>query len=216
MNLRFWRADDGRLYVHNTSHAVGGVLLVVPTLISTEVWSRWEPATPEALQRQAAAFAKQTAAREHAAELNRLRATVGAPAPAFAGTDVLSGRPVTNADFAGKVVVVHAWSTDTGPSALKPLHAAYEKYHTGGMEIIGLCRNSADQRQKVVDFIKSHKLTWPQFYDGRGTHGEIFEAYYGARAIAPICVIDRHGNVTALVTKPAELDATVAAALAVP
>jgi hypothetical protein len=78
------------------------------------------------------------------------------------------------------------------------LAALYEKYRARGLEIIGLCTNPERDREKVVDFIKANGLTWPQFHDGRGAQGEIFEAFFGA--LPPrYCVIDRQGKVTALV-----------------
>jgi len=213
-NFRLWRATDGRLYAHGTRRAIGEAMLV-PVMFSAEVWCRWDPATPEAMARQAAVLAQQVEAGQRAVELNRQRANVGATAPAFAGMDVVTGRPITNADYAGKVVVVHVWSTGTLSTTLKPLRACYEANHARGLEMIGLCRSPAEEREKVVDFIKSHDLTWPQFYDGKGIHCEMFEAFYGT--LPPrFCVIDRHGIIVALVASTKDLDAAVATALAAP
>jgi len=55
-NFRLWRGADQRLYAHGTRRAVGQAMLM-PVVVSNEVWYRWELATPEALQRQAAALA---------------------------------------------------------------------------------------------------------------------------------------------------------------
>jgi len=55
-NFRLWRGADGRLYAHGTRRAVASVMLL-PAMVSNEVWYRWDPATSEALARQAAALA---------------------------------------------------------------------------------------------------------------------------------------------------------------
>ena len=212
---RLWRAPDGRLYARGTSRAVGEMLLI-PGTFSQEVWCRWDPATPEALARQAAVLAKQAEAGARAAEINRNRATVGTKAPPFTGADVLTGRPVTSADFAGKVIVFHAWSTGTSSRSLNPLQAAEEKYRARGLEIIGLCKNPANEREKVADYIKASHLTWPQLYDGKAAHGEIFEAYYGTLTGSQFCVIDRHGTIAAFARTTKELETALEKALAAP
>lgn len=207
LTLRFWRAADGRLYIHNTGRSIGEVMLL-PVLLSTEVWSRWEPATTESLARQAEAG-------RHAGALNQHRAIVGEPAPVFAGTDVLTGRFIASADYAGKVVLLHVWSTRTASNTLKALRSAYETHHARGLEIVGLCREPAEERDRVLAFAKANGLAWPQLHDGQGTRGGIIEAYYGTRP-PRFCVIGRNGVVAALVVSPKDLDAAVAAALATP
>lgn len=215
LTTRFWHAADGRLYAQSTRHDAG-VVLVVPVNTSFEFWTRWDPATPEGLRRQAAVLAKQADTSARAAELNRNRPAVGAPVPAFAGTDVLTGRAVSSNDFAGKVTVLHAWATGSGSRPLKPLHTVYAKYRARGLAMIGLCLNRANEREKIAAFIQSNALTWPQLYDGQETHGGIFEAYYGTQSGWQFCVIDRHGNLAAFVRTADELAAAVAAALAAP
>ncbi|MBI5771003.1 MAG: TlpA family protein disulfide reductase [Verrucomicrobia bacterium] len=214
MTIRLWRAPDGRLYAHDTRRAIGAVA-VVPIMVSSGTWSRWEAATPEALEKQAAALAAQAESRRRTAELNRLRANVGAKAPAFAGADVVTGRPVSNADFSGKVVVLHAWSTGSAAAPLGTLRAISEKYRASGLAIVGLCTNPPDTRGPVVEFIAAHRLDWPHLYDGKGPRGEIFEAYHGAMP-PRYFVIDRAGNVAAIVPTAASVEKAVAAALAVP
>ncbi len=214
---RFWRGPDGRLYAQSTSQGVGGVLLIVPTVISTEVWCRWEVASPEALRKQAAAHAQLAASTEHRATVNRNRATEGAKAPSLAGATDLTGHTLTTADHEGKVVVVHAWSTNTGDRSLTRLKTIYSKYHSRGLEIVSVCTNPAGERGKVTEFVKARGITWPQLYDEKGVQGALFEAFYGTNP-GSYCVIDRRGNVAALVGSTAvdKLETAIVKALAPP
>ncbi len=198
MTLRLWRAADGRLYAHGTARTVGGVFLVVPFVSSGEVWCRWDPATPAALQRQAAEVEKLAADHARAVEENRQRVKVGAPAPDFSGADLLTDRPVSSGDYHGKVVLLHFWSTETKPRVFEALRAIYEKYHGRGLEIVGICENPASERDKAAGFLKVHGLAWPQLFDGKGPRGELFVAYAGALSLSPYGVIDRDGNVAAI------------------
>ncbi|MFM9080737.1 MAG: peroxiredoxin family protein, partial [Opitutaceae bacterium] len=214
MTTRLWLAPDGRLYAHDSRRAMGAVA-VVPFLVSSETWSRWEPATPETLEKQAAAHARQDEASRRAAELNRLRPKVGDRAPAFSGTDVLTGRPVTSADFGGKVLVLHSWSTRPGTQPPRALQKLHEKFHARGLEMVGLCRDPAGEREHVFALIRSRSLPWPQLHEGTGTRGEIFEAFHGA--LPPrYFVIDRQGHVAAILPTTAALEPAVTAALDAP
>lgn len=210
--VRLWRAPDGRLNARFTRGAIGGALLV-PFQHSEDAWCRWDRATPAAMARQVAALTLQAEAEAHAAELNRRRATVGTKAPDFASTDVLTGRSVTSADYNGKAVVLHVWYTGGGSRPLRTLRAAHAKFHDRGLEIVGLCLNPANEREKVIRFIKSEHLTWPQIHDGQGTHAKLFEATYGASSPS-YCVIDRHGNIAAFAVGDSALNTAVATALA--
>jgi|GEM_PF-2824128 len=210
--FRLWRAPDGRLYASRTASGVG-VWMGVPSISSSEVWCRWDPATPEAVR-------KQVATEEHNRELDRRIPAVGATAPPFHGADVLTRRPVTSADYAGKVVVLHFWTTfapSTQRIFLNPLRAVYEKDRDRGLEIVGICLNPARQQKIVADFIKSNDLAWPQLYDGKGKHGEVYEAYFGSGLSSPsYCVIDRRSHVAVFAWGPDQLQREIAQALAAP
>lgn len=214
MTVRFWRAADGRLYARVTGNFVGQRLLV-PTVSSSELWCRWDPATPEAVQKQADTLFAHDRARSEAAEVNRRRARVGAKAPTITGSDLLTGRPVNSVDYKGSVMLLHVWSTSTDARALKWLRAAYEKHHGRGLEIVGLCKNPANEREQVGAFIKAHDLIGPQLYDGKGTQGELLEAYFGT-APWSYCVIDRQGRIAAFAVGTNRLEAAIEKALGLP
>jgi peroxiredoxin len=218
LTMRFWQAVDGRLYVHIVARAVGAVAVVVPFVSTGEVWCRWDPATLAAREKQTADLGRLLGARQRAMTLNRNRATVGDVAPDFTGTDAVTGREVSSDDYEGKVVLVHFWSTKTLPRTLDAVRARYEKYHGRGLEVVGNCQNAANESEKVAQFIKANRLVWPQLYDGKGAQGEMFEAYAGSLPYPPLCVVDRRGNVAAVVFTATgdRLDAALEKALALP
>lgn len=113
----------------------------------------------------------------------------------FEETD-LSGAPLKLASYRGKVVLVDFWATWCGPcvAELPNVLAAFEKYHAQGFEIVGV---SLDQdRAKLDAFLAEKKMTWPQFFDGKGWENKLAQAY-GIRSIPATFLLDREGKIVA-------------------
>lgn len=206
LTLQLWRAADGRLYVRGVGNFVGGIMLV-PTLSSKEVWCRWDPATPDALQRQAAEVDTLNANKAREIALNAARPKVGETAPSFEGSDGFTGRPIRLADYRGKVLVLYVWST-TEPRMGRPVRSVYGKYHERGLDVVGLCKNTASEKGQVVEFLRSTAMPGAQLYDGEGMQGKVFETYFGATP-GYYCVIDRQGVVAAVGALPYTLEDAV-------
>ena len=108
----------------------------------------------------------------------------GAKFPDFDEKDV-TGKPVSVANYKGKVVLIDFWATWCGPcvAELPNVLKAYDKHHSKGFEIIGI---SLDQDQsKLTTFTKQKNMTWQQFFDGKGW-GNKLAAKYGVAAVYPL------------------------------
>lgn len=104
------------------------------------------------------------------------------------------GKPLKLSALKGKVVLIDFWATWCGPciQELPNVIAAYKKYHGQGFEIVGI---SLDQdEQKLKDFLASHDMPWPQFFDGKGWQNEVGQLY-GVQSIPKTYLLDRDGKV---------------------
>ena len=136
---------------------------------------------------------------------------VGAPFPDFEEKD-LANKPLSVAQFKGKVVLVDFWATWCGPCVreLPNVLQTYEKYHPKGFEIIGI---SLDQdKTRLTSFIEQQKMTWPQYFDGKGW-GNKLAAKYGVNSIPATYLLDGEGKIIARNLRGEDLAAEVAKAL---
>jgi thiol-disulfide isomerase/thioredoxin len=120
---------------------------------------------------------------------------VGKTFTPFAEKD-LSGAPLALPTGKGKVVLVDFWATWCGPcvAELPNVIAAYQKYHDRGFEIVGV---SLDKDRAALDaFIAEHKMTWPQYFDGRGWENKLAQAY-GIHSIPATFLLDGEGKIIA-------------------
>ena len=137
---------------------------------------------------------------------------VGNKFPDFEEKD-LAGQPLSIANFKGKVVLVDFWATWCGPCVqeLPNVLRAYEKHHAEGFEIIGI---SLDQdERKLKDFTKQMKMTWPQYFDGKGW-GNKLAGKYGVQSIPATFLLDGSGNIIGRDLRGEALEEAVSKALA--
>ena len=97
----------------------------------------------------------------------RLKIHTGDKVPSFRASTV-QGAPVSFPDdYKGKVVLLGFWATWCSPcvKALQALTGIYERYHSQGLEILGVSLDETNSAQKLVKFCQSHNMPWPQILD---------------------------------------------------
>ncbi len=135
----------------------------------------------------------------------------GAQFPDFKETD-LNGKPLSISGLKGKVVLVDFWATWCGPCITELPHVkkAYEKYSKDGFEIVGV---SLDQdKDTLTKFLAKEKMTWPQFFDGKGWQNKVSTSY-GINSIPATFLLDKDGKILAKGLRGDALEAAVAKAL---
>jgi peroxiredoxin len=147
-------------------------------------------------------------------EAKKIKSTLvkGAQFPDFEEKD-LAGKPLSVANYKGKVVLVDFWATWCAPCVgeLPNVIKAYEKHHSDGFEIIGI---SLDQdEKKLKNFTKEKNMTWQQYFDGKGW-GNKLAGKYGVQSIPATYLLDREGKIIGKDLRGPALDEAVTTALA--
>ena len=147
-------------------------------------------------------------------EAEKIRRTLveGTKLPDFAEKD-LAGKPLSIADYKGKVVLIDFWATWCVPCRIEfpNVLKTYEQYHAQGFEIIGV---SLDEDQSALErFIKENNLTWQQYYDGKRFENKL-AAKYGVMFIPTNYLLDGDGKIIGKDLRGDELEEAVGKALA--
>ena len=137
---------------------------------------------------------------------------VGSQFPDFNEKDAM-GKPLSIANYKGKVVMIDFWATWCGPcrGELPNVVATYQKYHDKGFEIIGVSLDS--DQQKLLSFIKDNNMTWQQFFDGQGWSNKL-AVKYGIESIPMTFLLDGNGRIIGKNLRGQELTDMVANAVA--
>jgi len=119
----------------------------------------------------------------------------GVAFPDFAEKD-LTGKPLSIAQFKGKIVLVDFWATWCGPcvAELPNVIEAYKKYHDKGFEIIGISLDKDEAKLKA--FLSEKGMAWPQYFDGLAWESKLGKKY-GINSIPSTFLLDKEGKIIA-------------------
>ncbi|MHC4152226.1 MAG: TlpA family protein disulfide reductase [Planctomycetota bacterium] len=106
----------------------------------------------------------------------------------------LDGKTIDINNYLGKVVLIDFWATWCGPCIyeMPSVIALYNKYHDKGFEIIGISLDK--DLVKFENYLSQNRITWPQYYDGKGWDNKI-SSRFGVMGIPATVLIDKNGIV---------------------
>ncbi len=119
----------------------------------------------------------------------------------------LSGVEQRLSAYRGRVVVLNFWATYCVPclKEMPDLAAIQNHYAALGVQVIGAAADTAEDKQKVLQFIKSSKVNFPVWL---GASAEDMQRFGLGSALPGTVVIGRDGKIAAKfrgIIKPAEL-----------
>lgn len=98
------------------------------------------------------------------------------------------------AKLRGKTVLVIYWATNCVPCTedLPELRQLYQAYKSKGFEIVGVCLDM--DLPPVAEYIQTHKVPWPQIYEGKGLESPA-AIQYGVISLPTMFLVNAQGIV---------------------
>ncbi len=133
--------------------------------------------------------------REHAGEeYTFIEVRVGAPLPDFEFTD-FDGRVRKLSEFRGKYVLLDFWGSWCGPclADIPSMKTAYERFRSGGFEIIGIDYEHSASAENVRALLKEKNVEWPNATPD--SVKDLVEKRFRISGFPTLILLDRNGNV---------------------
>jgi peroxiredoxin len=147
-------------------------------------------------------------------ESKKLKAALveGSKFPDFTEKDT-AGKPLSIANYKGKVVLLDFWATWCPPcrAELPNVIKIYDAYHKQGLEIIGISLDK--DLDKLQSYTKEKNMTWPQFCDAKYWQNKL-AVKYGVTSIPATYLLDGQGIIIGKDLRGEDLEQAVAKALA--
>jgi hypothetical protein len=121
-------------------------------------------------------------------------------------------KPVSPAAFRGNLVLIEYWALSSAPSMrdLAITRAIYEKYHSRGLEIIGI--NLDSDKEVLRRYLLFRPIPWAQYCDGMAEDSKLVTRYQVTR-IPETFLLDRNGVILARGFHGDALDCAIGQAL---
>jgi cytochrome c biogenesis protein CcmG/thiol:disulfide interchange protein DsbE len=106
---------------------------------------------------------------------------------------MLDGRRARPADYQGKVLVIDFWASWCEPCRFETPHLVelQQRYGAQGLQIVGLNVGGDDDRERVPDYVKEFKVSYPLGYPDDAMN----ELYFSDSDVIPqTYIFDRKGH----------------------
>lgn len=135
---------------------------------------------------------------------------IGSPAPSFEAVDLRAGKPVTLADYRGKVVLLNVWATWCPPciQEMPSMERLHRQFAGTDFIVLGVSIDE-DPPEKVLTFANDLGVTFDILHDRSGA----IQGIYQTTGVPESFIIDRGGTIVKKVIGAAEWDNPVNAGL---
>lgn len=132
---------------------------------------------------------------------------VGGAAPPFHATDLRTGRPVTLADYRGKVILLNVWATWCPPCRIEmpSMERLHQRFAGTEFRVVSVSVDKEEGPDKVLAFANNLGLTFDVLHDPTGA----IQSIYQTTGVPESFVIDRDGVIVKKVIGAAEWDGPV-------